>query len=61
VKAIGLPIKFSETPGSVSRPAPLFGQHTLEVLREQGYSNAEVDEMAKLGAIAVTETKAVTP
>jgi CoA:oxalate CoA-transferase len=30
----GLPIKFSETPGEVSRPAPLLGQHTSEILAE---------------------------
>src|SRR6202035_5991373 len=33
VASIGLPIKFSETPGSVRRAAPLLGQHTREVLR----------------------------
>src|SRR5690242_304291 len=32
VKAIGLPIKFSDTPGGLRRPAPIFGQHTREVL-----------------------------
>lgn len=51
VKAIGLPIKFSDTPGSVRRAAPLFGQHTREVLREAGYSDAEIDQLALQGAI----------
>ena len=51
VKAIGLPIKFSETPGGVHRPAPLFGQHSREVLREVGYSDAEIDQLAQQGAI----------
>jgi crotonobetainyl-CoA:carnitine CoA-transferase CaiB-like acyl-CoA transferase len=50
-KAIGLPIKFSDTPGGVRRPAPLFGEHTREVLRERGFSDAEIDRMAELGAI----------
>jgi crotonobetainyl-CoA:carnitine CoA-transferase CaiB-like acyl-CoA transferase len=50
-KAIGLPIKFSDTPGGVRRPAPVFGQHTREVLREHGYSDAEIDQMAAQGAI----------
>jgi crotonobetainyl-CoA:carnitine CoA-transferase CaiB-like acyl-CoA transferase len=62
VKTIGLPIKFSETPGGVRRPAPLFGQHTLEVLRDHGFSDAEIDQMAAEGAIQMPEsTKAVTP
>jgi crotonobetainyl-CoA:carnitine CoA-transferase CaiB-like acyl-CoA transferase len=47
VKAIGLPIKFSETPGSVRRAAPLLGQHTREVLREYGYSDAQIDRLAE--------------
>ena len=51
VKAIGLPIKFSDTPGGVRKPAPVFGQHTREVLREHGFSDAEIDQMAALGAI----------
>jgi crotonobetainyl-CoA:carnitine CoA-transferase CaiB-like acyl-CoA transferase len=50
-KAIGLPIKFSDTPGGVRRAAPLFGQHTQEVLREHGFSDAEIDRMAEQGAI----------
>jgi crotonobetainyl-CoA:carnitine CoA-transferase CaiB-like acyl-CoA transferase len=51
VKSIGLPIKFSETPGGVRRAAPLFGQHTGEVLQELGYSDSEIEELAKLGAV----------
>ena len=33
-KTLGTPIKLSETPGGVFRPAPLFGEHTQEVLAE---------------------------
>jgi crotonobetainyl-CoA:carnitine CoA-transferase CaiB-like acyl-CoA transferase len=51
VKAIGLPVKFSATPGGVRRAAPLFGQHTREVLREHGFSDAEIDQMAAERAI----------
>jgi crotonobetainyl-CoA:carnitine CoA-transferase CaiB-like acyl-CoA transferase len=51
VKSIGLPIKFSDTPGSVRRAAPVLGQHTQEVLREHGFSDAEIDQMAAQGAI----------
>jgi crotonobetainyl-CoA:carnitine CoA-transferase CaiB-like acyl-CoA transferase len=32
----------SETPPRVGRPAPLLGQHTLEVLREAGVSDEEI-------------------
>jgi crotonobetainyl-CoA:carnitine CoA-transferase CaiB-like acyl-CoA transferase len=50
-KAIGLPIKFSETPGKVVTPAPTLGQHTREVLLGVGYTDAEVDALAAEGAI----------
>jgi crotonobetainyl-CoA:carnitine CoA-transferase CaiB-like acyl-CoA transferase len=51
VKSIGLPIKFSETPGAVLRPAPRFGQHTREVLRDAGFTDVEIDRMAAAGAV----------
>jgi crotonobetainyl-CoA:carnitine CoA-transferase CaiB-like acyl-CoA transferase len=51
VASLGLPIKFSETPGSVRRAAPVLGQHTREVLREHGFSDAEADQMAAEGAV----------
>jgi crotonobetainyl-CoA:carnitine CoA-transferase CaiB-like acyl-CoA transferase len=61
VKSIGLPIKFSDTPGGVRRAAPLLGQHTREVLREHGFSDVEIDEMAALGAIQMpSSTKGAT-
>jgi crotonobetainyl-CoA:carnitine CoA-transferase CaiB-like acyl-CoA transferase len=56
VKAIGLPIKFSDTPGGVRRAAPLFGQHTREVLREHGFSDTEIDQLATLGAIRMPDS-----
>ena len=56
VKAIGLPIKFSETPGGVRTAAPVFGQHTAEVLREHGFSDSEIDRMAAQGAIETADS-----
>jgi crotonobetainyl-CoA:carnitine CoA-transferase CaiB-like acyl-CoA transferase len=55
VKSIGLPIKFSETPGAVNRPAPQFGQHTRDVLREHGFSDVEINELAASGAVETHE------
>jgi crotonobetainyl-CoA:carnitine CoA-transferase CaiB-like acyl-CoA transferase len=56
VKAIGLPIKFSDTPGGVRRAAPQFGEDTREVLREQGFSDAEIDQLAAQGAIQTPDS-----
>ncbi len=57
VKAIGPPVKFSETSASIRRPAPLYGQHTREVLREHGFTEAEIDDLAAAGAIHLAEAK----
>jgi crotonobetainyl-CoA:carnitine CoA-transferase CaiB-like acyl-CoA transferase len=56
VKAIGLPIKFSDTPGGVRRAAPLFGQDTREVLREHGFSDVEIEQFAEQGAIQMPDS-----
>lgn len=50
VKTIGLPVKFSETPGGVTRPAPVKGEHTREVLTQAGFSDDEIDKMLASGA-----------
>ena len=49
-RALGLPVKLSRTPGKVSRPAPVLGQHTREVLEEFGFSRAEIDNLVQSGA-----------
>jgi crotonobetainyl-CoA:carnitine CoA-transferase CaiB-like acyl-CoA transferase len=36
IRALGIPVKLSDTPGTIRRPAPLLGEHTDEVLREAG-------------------------
>jgi len=48
--AIGPPVKLSATPASVTRAAPLLGQHTREVLCEHGWTDAEVDALIAAGA-----------
>ena len=45
VKTLGAPVKFSATPGGVTRGAPLLGEHTREVLVEYGYGDEEIDTL----------------
>ena len=52
VRQLGVPVKLSRTPGDPSRPAPAFGEHTEEVLREAGYSAEEVAALLESGAAA---------
>ncbi len=51
VKNIGVPVKLSETPGSVRVAAPTLGQHTDEILREIGCSADEISDMHESGAV----------
>ena len=50
---IGIPVKLSATPGSIRHRAPALGEHSEEVLRAVGYSEAEVAELAAAGVVAV--------
>jgi crotonobetainyl-CoA:carnitine CoA-transferase CaiB-like acyl-CoA transferase len=45
VKTIGSPIKFSETPGGVIHGAPVYGEHTREVMAEYGYGDTDISEL----------------
>jgi len=52
IKTLGSPIKMSATPPDVKRRAPLFGEHTDEILREAGYSDGEINALRQAKAIA---------
>jgi crotonobetainyl-CoA:carnitine CoA-transferase CaiB-like acyl-CoA transferase len=52
-RALGMPIKFSETSGEMTRPAPLLGQHSREILGQLGYAAAEIEALQQGGAVAL--------
>src|SRR5687767_8517035 len=54
-RALGLPVKLSRTPGKVSRPAPLLGEHTRQVLSEFGFSQTEIEALVQSGAAVAAE------
>jgi crotonobetainyl-CoA:carnitine CoA-transferase CaiB-like acyl-CoA transferase len=45
MKILGVPVKLSLTPGSVSSPPPVLGEHTEEVLKSIGYSIDKIKEL----------------
>ena len=51
IKALGLPVKLSDTPGAVDRPAPLLGQDTEAILTELGYGEAEQRALRDRGIV----------
>ncbi len=51
IKQTGLPIKFSLTPGGLDRPPPLLGEHNGQILKDLGYSDAQIAEMAEKSVI----------
>ena len=51
IRNVGIPVKFSETPGNIRRPPPRFGEHTEEVLAEFGYTMGEIDTLRDRGIV----------
>ena len=51
LKVVGVPIKLSETPGSVRTAPPTLGQHTVSILRELQIGDDEIDTLARTSAI----------
>ena len=55
VKTPGFPIRFSKTPSTVDRGAPVVGQHTREILKDAGYDEARIAALEAAGAIAAED------
>jgi formyl-CoA transferase/CoA:oxalate CoA-transferase len=61
IPQMGPVIQMSDTPGEITTPPPLLGEHTEEILREAGYADDEVAEFIssgvarKGGGVAVPE------
>jgi crotonobetainyl-CoA:carnitine CoA-transferase CaiB-like acyl-CoA transferase len=52
LKLCGIPIKYSDTPGTIRRPPPLVGEHTEEILKDVlGYDSKRIDELRWDGVI----------
>jgi CoA:oxalate CoA-transferase len=52
IRVTGVPMKLSATPGAVTAPPPLLGEHTAQVLTDWLHlSSAAVEDLRKTGAI----------
>ena len=51
VKTPGFPIRFSKTPSTVDRGAPITGQDTRDILAEAGYATDKIDALEQSGAV----------
>ena len=50
-RVVGTPIRMSETPLQPSAIAPDLGQHSEEILKEAGYSAADIEEFRTAGTV----------
>ena len=57
-RGVGVPIKFSRTPGTVRSRPPTFGQNDREVLEAAGFSGAEIDRFIQAGVVLEKRRKA---
>ncbi|MEK7338241.1 MAG: CoA transferase [candidate division NC10 bacterium] len=52
VRNIGIPVKLSDTPGRITRPAPTLGQHTNEILEWLGLDKPAITRLRESGVVA---------
>jgi CoA:oxalate CoA-transferase len=50
-RAVRNPVLFDHDGPSIRRPAPLLGEHSREILRELGRTDADIDSLAAAGAV----------
>jgi crotonobetainyl-CoA:carnitine CoA-transferase CaiB-like acyl-CoA transferase len=44
-------VKFSRTPGGPRFGAPVYGQHSREILAQHGFADAEIEALIDSGAV----------
>lgn len=58
LEQVGLAFNLSDTPGVIQSPPLIVGDHTEELLREVGRSDAEIEELIAANAVAVYPPRA---
>jgi crotonobetainyl-CoA:carnitine CoA-transferase CaiB-like acyl-CoA transferase len=55
VTTLGLPVKFSATPGAVRHGAPVYGEHSRAILAEYGFGPEEVARLIAEGTVVAAD------
>ncbi len=55
IKMLAEPGRINDTKPQTSQPPPLLGQHTIEVLRQLGYSDQEIRRLVEEGVVQAAE------
>lgn len=61
MKMIGIPTKFSASPGAIKSAAPLLGEDTDDVLTSLGYNEAEINEFNEAGIVQSYKKELLIP
>jgi len=51
LKGVGIPIKFSKSKPDAPEPAPAVGEHSIEILKEAGYSAERIEDLLEKGIV----------
>ena len=52
ITSMAVPSRWTESPPELRSPAPRLGEHSVEILREAGYSDGEIDALIDAGVTA---------
>ena len=57
LKVTNIPFTMSETPGAITRPSPMIGEHGPEILKELGYDEVAIETLLSDKIISVEKLK----
>lgn len=57
IQVVNPPVRFSKSPSAITRPAPLIGEHSREVLREAGLGESEIEALVAGGIVVEPNEK----